>query len=91
MSFEPYRHGKFLKPLPDTIWPAPDALDDVEHTMRYGTPESRAALVEEERLMIASVISAYRGLVLVPDYARQLPGLRMAMRRGDLPSGGDGS
>ena len=82
--FKPYRRGRFLKPLPATVWPAPDAVDALEWLLRYGTPEQRAVAVEEDRLVLASVIAAYRNVVTSPAAGKQLPGLRQALKNGEV-------
>jgi hypothetical protein len=50
------------------VWPVPsERLDELEHTLRY----ANRPLSTSERLAIASVISAYKALVALPDIRRQ--------------------
>ncbi len=56
-------------------WPNPDALGETEHALRYGQP-TRADL-----LVAASVLGAYRALVLDPQHRRNknVAGIRRAV------------
>ncbi len=61
----------------DTSWPVDVSTDDedsAEWTLRYGTPERR----EEQRLSVASVLSAYEHLT---DPSRSLKEVTDALRR----------
>lgn len=65
--------------LPDgTVWPNPERASELDWLCRYGDPRA----VQDNRMAIASIISAYRYLVETPAAAKKLPAIRRAVRKG---------
>ncbi len=50
----------------DMTWPNPEAIDDVEWTLRYGTLNA----VEVDRYLVASYVAAYKALFNLPQKTR---------------------
>ena len=59
-----------------TTWPHPDRAGEIGWRMRY----ARQHVTEAEMLVAASIIDAYRELVLRPDMRRKPAMIRRALR-----------